>query len=86
MVAILVDSCIMVPIVNEEKKMKIVVSREFCGRRVITVGKDERSYHARTIGGRSYSVYYKDTFIGNTDKVRAIESIVADHNKSLAKS
>lgn len=58
---------------------KITVSRAFCGRRVITVGKDDRTYFARQFGRNGWDVFAGHERIGNTDKVRMIEFVVRNH-------
>lgn len=60
--------------------MKVVVSRAFCGRRVITVGKDDRTYFAREFA-RGWDVFAGHEKIAFCTKVRQIEVAVINHFK-----
>ena len=60
---------------------KITVSRAFCGRRVITVGKDDRSYFAKEVSG-GWDVYGPEGKFAFATKVRVIELAVYNNFKS----
>ena len=62
-------------------EIKITVSRPFCGRRVITVGKDDRTYFAREVAN-GWDVFAGSEQIANVTKVRLIEQAVYNHFKS----
>ena len=59
----------------------ITVSRAFCGRRVITVGKDDRTFFAKEVG-RGWDVYGEGQFIKHVTKVRTIELVVYGYIKA----
>lgn len=67
--------------------MQVVVSRAFCGRRVITVKTDllmdDRTYFARQ-AGRGWNVFAGHERIAFCDKVRSIELAVMNHAKAYA--
>ena len=59
----------------------ITVSRAFCGRRVITVGKDDRTFFARE-SGRGWDVYAEGQLIKHVTKVRLIDRVVYGYIKA----
>lgn len=61
--------------------INISVSRAFCGRRVITVGKDDRTFFAKQ-SGRGWDVYAEGQLLTTVTKVRTIEQVVMGYIKS----
>ena len=61
--------------------MKITVSRAFCGRRVITVDGDDRTYSAKEVAS-GWTVYNKEGPFCTVRLVRDIERAVYNHIKS----